>query len=215
MIPIPGYAQSSELVPSSKTGGLVPIKGSSNTLASTASNIFGDKFASGHSRRNSKEHHHQQDDRYPRNFQAALTIRKVTQRDINKNESLRRRYEFADSAKTPVRRFSADPDTVATPHGTTNGPISQGPSRTGDLSHQTDGDAASPSRSAMEEHETDDMVEIVTAYPCSDDRADEKGRQQGVVEATDPLKPIPSKGWRKEIRVRKVKCEFWQKESCR
>ncbi|KAK3830067.1 MAG: hypothetical protein JOS17DRAFT_775421 [Linnemannia elongata] len=215
MIPIPGYAQSSQLVPSSKTGGLVPAKGSNNTLASTASNIFSDKFGSGHSRRNSKDHHHKLDERYPRNFQAALTIRKITQRDINKNESLRRRYEFAESAKTPVRRFSADPDTATTSHGTRNEPISQGPSRTGDLSHQTDSDAASSSRSAMEEHEPDDMTEIVTAYPCSDDRTDEQGGQHGVAEATDPLRPIPSKGWRKEIRVRKVKCEFWQKESCR
>ncbi|KAF9139840.1 hypothetical protein BGX30_007403 [Mortierella sp. GBA39] len=215
MIPIPGYAQSSQLVPNNKTGGLVPIKGSGNTLASVSSNIFGDKFASGHSRSNSKDRQHQQDDWYPRSFQAALTIRKVTQQDINKNESLRRRYEFAESAKTPVRRFSADPDTVATPHGTTNEPISQSPSTTRYLSHQTDGDAASPSRSVMEEHGPDDMVEIVTAYPCSDDRIDEKGRQQGVVETADPLNPIPSKGWRKEIRVRKVKCEFWQKESCR
>ncbi|KAG9066511.1 hypothetical protein KI688_001739 [Linnemannia hyalina] len=215
MIPIPGYAQSSQLVPNNKTGGLVPIKGSGNTLASVSSNIFGDKFASGHSRSNSKDHQHQQDDLYPRSFQAALTIRKVTQRDINNNESLRRRYEFAESAKTPVRRFSADPDTAATPHGTANEPISQSPSTTRDLSHQTDGDAASPSQSATEEHGPDDMMEMVTAYPCSDDRVDEKGGQQGAVEATDPLKPVPSKGWRKEIRVRKVKCEFWQKESCR
>ncbi|KAH7042557.1 hypothetical protein BKA57DRAFT_441413 [Linnemannia elongata] len=215
MIPIPGYTQLSRLAPNNKTGGLVPIKGSGHTLASTASSIFGDKFASGHCRRNSKDHHHQQDDRHPRNFQAALTIRKVTQRDINKNESLRRRYEFAESAKTPVRRFSTDPNTVVTPHGITNEPISQGLSRTRDLGHQTDGDADSPSRSAVEEHGSDDMMEIVTAYPCSDDRTDEKSRQQGAVEATDPLKPLPSKGWRKEIRVRKVKCEFWQKESCR
>ncbi|KAF9545389.1 hypothetical protein EC957_011037 [Mortierella hygrophila] len=215
MIPIPGYAQSSQLVPNNKTGGLVPIKGSGNTLASVSRNILGDKFASGHSRSNSKDHQHQQDDWYPRSFQAALTIRKVTQRDINKNESLRRRYEYAESAKAPVRRFSADPDTVATPHGTTNEPISQSPSTTRDLSHQTDGDAASPSRSVMEEHGPDDMMEIVTAYPCSDDRIDEKGRQQGAAEAIDPLKTVPSKGWRKEIRVRKVKCEFWQKESCR
>ncbi|KAF9148349.1 hypothetical protein BG015_009921 [Linnemannia schmuckeri] len=215
MIPIPGYAQSSQLVPSNKTGGLVPIKGSSNTLASTASNIFGDKFVTGHSRRNSKDHHHQQDDRYPRNFQAALTIRKITQQDINKNESLRRRYEFAESAAVPIRRYSADPDTVVTSHGAINEPISQGPSRARALSHQADIDVASPSRSAVDEHGPDDMMEIVTAYPCSDDRTDDKGKQQGVVEAPDPLKPIQSKGWRKEIRVRKVKCEFWQKESCR
>ncbi|KAG0267985.1 hypothetical protein BGZ95_002674 [Linnemannia exigua] len=211
IIPIPGYAQTSQLVPNAKTGGLGHVKGSGNmSTTTTGGGIFGDKFTSDHSRRNSKDHHLQQDDRYPRNFQAALTIRKVTQQDINKNESLRRRYECAESAAATTGRFTVGPDTSAA-----SGSAARGSSRSRTLSHQPEVHGASLTRSEMEDHDLDGVEEIVTAYPCPDDRVGDQDKQQGSSGAADPLKPMLNKGWRKEIRVRKVKCEFWQKESCR
>ncbi|KAK3821941.1 MAG: hypothetical protein J3R72DRAFT_27940 [Linnemannia gamsii] len=216
IIPIPGYAQTSQLVPNAKTGGLGHVKGSGNMSTTTTSGgIFGDKFTSDHSRRNSKDHHHPQDDRYPRNFQAALTIRKVTQQDINKNESLRRRYEFAESAAAPTGRFPVGSDISTASHAATSGSVTHGSSRSRTLSHQPEVHGASLTRSPIEEHGLDDVEEIVTAYPCPDDRTGDQDKRQGSSGAADPLKPMLNKGWRKEIRVRKVKCEFWQKESCR
>ncbi|KAF9901192.1 hypothetical protein EC991_006423 [Linnemannia zychae] len=211
IIPIPGYAQSSQLVPNAKTGGLVHMKGSGNTCTATASkNTFRDKFSSDHSRRNSKDHCLQQDNRYPRNFQAALTIRKVTQQDINKNESLRRRYEFAESATSPTRRFPIGPNSSTASHHATDGSVTQASGRSRSFSHQsvTNG-------SSMEEHSPNDLEEVVTAYPCADDPTGDKTKQQGSAGTQDPPHLLQNKGWRKEIRVRKVKCEFWQKESCR
>ncbi|KAF9128568.1 hypothetical protein BGW39_004955 [Mortierella sp. 14UC] len=215
IIPIPGYAQSSQLVPDIKTGGLTHMKGSGNTsTATTSGNIFRDKFSSNHSRYNSKDHH-LQDDRYPRNFQAALTIRKVTQQDINKNESLRRRYEFAEPAAAPTGRFPIGPSSSAVSHLATSGSATQGAGRSRSLSHQSVTNGFSLSRHAKEEHDLGDLEEVVTAYPCADDRTGDRDKQQGSSGTLDPSKPLQSKRWRKEIRVRKVKCEFWQKESCR
>ncbi|KAG0207685.1 hypothetical protein BGX33_006690 [Mortierella sp. NVP41] len=213
LIPIPGYAQSSQLVPSAKTGGLVPIKGPSNVSALTNGNIFGDNGAPGRGRHNSKDP--QQDGRYPHNFQAALTIRRVTQQDINTDESLQRRYEFSKSTATAVSKVAISPRSPTTSNTPASGSFSQGFSRTRRLSHQCITNGSSHSRSATEEHGLDEMEEMVTAYPCTDDQTGDRGRHQVDTESPDPLKPIQSKGWRKEIRVRKVKCEFWQKESCR
>ncbi|KAF9213934.1 hypothetical protein BGZ59_004598 [Podila verticillata] len=76
IIPIPGYAQTSQLVPCSKTGGLVPVKGAIIS-PNLSDRYFGysmkGKIADGTQRA---------DPRYPDNFQVALTVRKVTQSDI-------------------------------------------------------------------------------------------------------------------------------------
>ncbi|KAG0083526.1 hypothetical protein BGZ92_010689 [Podila epicladia] len=89
IIPIPGYAQTSQLVPCSKTGGLVPAKGAIIS-PNLSDRYFGysmkGKVADGAQRA---------DSRYPDNFQVALTVRKVTQGDIKNNDILRRRYEYA------------------------------------------------------------------------------------------------------------------------
>ncbi|KAF9923282.1 hypothetical protein FBU30_006643 [Linnemannia zychae] len=210
IIPIPGYTRSSELASNNKNNGGSPAKGSTiwgNT------NIFGDKAISGpNSHNNNKDYH--KDSRHPQNFQAALTIRKVTQHDINKNESLRRRYEFAELAASPTSRFPVSPSELPYPQGGTSGSFMRNFSSAMAMSHQSEVEEYLSLRPAIGRDNTDDIEEIVTAYPCPDEKSGDS-KHYACIDAVDPLKPIQSKGWRKEIHVRKVKCEFWQKESCR
>ncbi|KAF9331215.1 hypothetical protein BG006_005936 [Podila minutissima] len=108
IITIPGYAQTSQLVPCSKTGGLVPAKGAIIS-PNLSDRYFGygmkGKVADGAQRA---------DPRYPDNFQVALTVRKATQGDIKGNDNLRRRYEYAGPAYVFLDK-NQDKDSTAAP----------------------------------------------------------------------------------------------------
>ncbi|KAF9434379.1 hypothetical protein BGZ76_008109 [Entomortierella beljakovae] len=119
LIPIRGYAFTSQLVPDKK-GGLVINKHSRQHQLQFNGNGWEPSVG------------------YLDNFQVALTVRKITQKDIEKNEQSKKRYQTYNNSNI----------------------------------------------------------------------ASENGR-------LDAPRTTNDKTWRKEIRVRKVKCEFWQKESCR
>ncbi|CAO3570238.1 unnamed protein product [Mortierella alpina] len=197
VIPIPGYAQTSLLVPSSKTGGLVSKSkrcdgGGDPGLLGTGT-AFRDQYIGHHAGKDAKmtQAPCRLDPRYPDSFQVALTIRKVTAHDINKSDILRRRYENAEvAAKSAAKHTNGG-------HGEEIG--LQGMPRRRFLS----GTCTTSSQS------NNASVPGLGTVPC--ERAD------GDANTTQNSEKYESarEGCRREIRVRKIKCEFWQKESCR
>ncbi|KAG0020552.1 hypothetical protein BGZ81_009293 [Podila clonocystis] len=173
LIPIPGYAQTSMLVPDPKKGGLVLAKGHTSHQQNTHN------FS--HQPHHPNIHHHGQgqepDPRYLDNFHVALTVRKVTRRDINKSDALRKRIEGAaaitgGASISPIAVNDSGYSTVMPPSGAT-------------------------ARKRLPSSNMSDSLD------------------PGVNPAACNSSLIVDKGCRKEIRVRKVKCEFWQKETCR
>ncbi|KAG0075451.1 hypothetical protein BGZ93_003761 [Podila epicladia] len=170
LIPIPGYAQTSMLVPDPKKGGLVLAKGH----ASLQQNIH--SFHQHHLQNHHLGQGQEPDSKYLENFHVALTVRKVTRRDINKNDALRKRIEGAAAVTggASISSFAVD-------SGHPTMPSSGATPRNRLLS------------SNMSDSSLDPGVNPTTFNSCL----------------------AGDKGCRKEIRVRKVKCEFWQKETCR
>ncbi|KAF8931322.1 hypothetical protein BGZ58_007706 [Dissophora ornata] len=215
---IPGYAQTSRLVPCSKTGVLIPLKKSDSSLGNNGSTIgshVGNFGSSGVSmnkkvRSSSKTHAVSPRPTYLDNFQVALTVRKVTQNDINKSDILRRRYENVEVAANAVN------NSVANGSGSGRlyeGATQQGSTRTRQLSHQSNSNISSAAVHA---------TSATAVQGCGGDPNDavsaalvpSSGLTCSAAMGTRQ-KSGRDKTWRKEIRVRKVKCEFWQKESCR
>ncbi|KAF9335496.1 hypothetical protein BG006_011352 [Podila minutissima] len=171
LIPIPGYAQTSMLVPDPRKGGLVLAKGHASHQQNTHSFIHQHHLPT---------HHHAQgqepDSTYLDNFQVALTVRKVTRRDINKNDALHKRMEGAAAV--------ADGASIS-PLAVDSGYSTMPPS------------GATPRSRLLSSNMSDSSLD------------------PGVNPTTFNSSLTIVKGCRKEIRVRKVKCEFWQKETCR
>ncbi|KAG0049005.1 hypothetical protein BGZ83_006148 [Gryganskiella cystojenkinii] len=182
LIPIRGYAQTSQLVPDPKKGGLVLTKQSQHHSHPTVSDFHHGPF-DGHG--SSSQHPHEGlevDSRYLDNFQVALTVRKVTQQDINRSEHLKRRYQNAGAS--PALAPYTSTATSVTPGRKR---VSSGPqpfSSTNPENRSVHGSGGEP---------------------------------RGVIStsATNSSSGAEARIRRKDIRVRKVKCEFWQKESCR
>lgn len=182
LIPIPGYAQTSMLVPDPKKGGLVPAKGHISHQHHTHD------FS--HQLHHPNIHHHGQiqepDSKYVDNFHVALTIRKVTRRDINKNDALRKRIEGAAVASgARVSPFAVNDSGYSTVMSASSGATSHKRLLSSNMSESSLDPDVNP-----------------TAFKSSPN------------EFTNPSLTV-DKGCRKEIRVRKIKCEFWQKETCR
>lgn len=209
IIPIPGYAQTSQLVPCSKTGGLVPVKGAIIS-PNLSDRYFGysmkGKIADGTQRA---------DPRYPDNFQVALTVRKVTQSDIKGNDILRRRYEYAGTHNQIPSTLVSSSTSTNISHTISSSSV-QGSVRRRTLSQPQ---SPSPSSLPHDSHsimvESDDNITMdatveQTAIALGDLQKSEDG-----IEGPSASFHSNIKSWRKEVRVRKVKCEFWQKESCR
>ncbi|KAG0325057.1 hypothetical protein BGZ99_001095 [Dissophora globulifera] len=150
IIPIRGYALTSRLVPCTKTGGLIPSKKGDATSCS-------DNHQQKPQQPRQPECVVDSRFNYPDNFQAALTVRKVTQHDLDKNDILRRRYEHSEAAAQARKNKNKKSN-------------------------------------------------------------DSTGQQLGGMNSTNVVNETgssTSSRWRKEVRVRKVKCEFLQKESVR
>ncbi|KAK3808762.1 MAG: hypothetical protein J3Q66DRAFT_80784 [Benniella sp.] len=196
MVPIPGYVHTSQLVPCTKTGVLILNKSPSGIGSATANKLAGGCHghiqASGnaiitgaHPDESYIRPHLEDSMRYPDDFQVVLTVRRVTQRDIKKCDILRRRYENAEAVANAANQHANIPPTSST---------SQGPYMLKRLlSHQS-----SSSHTDATEEPSD--VSGFTASGSSDSGQRSTGQDRA---------------WRKDIRVRKVKCEFWQKENCR
>ncbi|KAF9984294.1 hypothetical protein BGZ65_000706 [Modicella reniformis] len=168
LIPIRGYAQTSQLIPDSKKGMLVFNKqcAQTNDQYQQYHNITGWEL----------------DSRYPDSFQVALTVRKVTQKDIDKSDTLTKRYQTlgSSSSVSPFATSALNPDVAASRNRQPSTSMSAS-----NLSGQ-----------------------FKAGYEDGDNSKEANGLA--------PSKLTSSGGpWRKEIRVRKVRCEFWQKESCR
>ncbi|KAG0369930.1 hypothetical protein BGX24_002233 [Mortierella sp. AD032] len=182
LIPIRGYAQTSQLVPDKK-GGLV--------LSKYASQQQQQHHHHHHHHHHLLPHHHHHshnthtleiDSGYLDNFQAALTVRKVTQKEINNNDLLKKRYHSAAVGINSTSVFAS----VGDSHN--NGSTNTGRKRLQSANFSSadhNGQYAAGTRG-------DDGVGHASGSPVSAERP-----------------------WRKDILVRKVKCEFWQKESCR
>ncbi|KAF9283240.1 hypothetical protein BGZ68_005479 [Mortierella alpina] len=203
IIPIPGYAQTSLLVPSSKTGGLVSKAkrcdgGGDPGLLGTGT-AFRDQYIGHHAGKDAKMNRlpSRLDPRYPDNFQVALTIRKVTKHDINKSDILRRRYENAEvEAKTLAKH-------------------------TNSCNAEESGSQGLP-RTRLLSGTCTKFTQPKSAYtpgwgtlPCERKRDDGATCTNLDCKRKDEVLETASKVCRREIRVRKIKCEFWQKESCR
>lgn len=200
MVPIPGYVHTSQLVPCPKTGGLIPNKISSGISGATANKLAGGCHghiqASGnaiitgaHSEESSIRPHLEDNMRYPDDFQVALTVRKVTQHDIKKCDILRRRYENAEAAANAANQHANTPPASS---------ASQGPYMLKRLLSQQSSSSYTSGPDAATEEPSD--ASGFTASGSSDSGQRSIGQD---------------KTWRKDIRVRKVKCEFWQRENCR
>ncbi|KAF9927078.1 hypothetical protein FBU30_003502 [Linnemannia zychae] len=167
LIPIRGYAQTSQLVPDKK-GGLVLSK-----HAQQHHHYYH------HSHQNSN-HALETDSAYLDSFQVALTVRKVTQKEINNNDHLKKRYNSATTGFNPPAIFAS---------------MGENTSGTGTI------------RRRLQSSSNFSSADMNGQYVAGA-RFDDNSVPIGAVSQTERL-------WRKEIFVRKVKCEFWQKESCR
>lgn len=170
LIPIRGYAQTSQLVPDKK-GGLVLSKNASQNQHNPY-------------RHNNRHHALEIDSGYLDNFQAALTVRKVTQKEINNNDQLKKKYHSASSGVNSASVFATAGDSLNSNNGGTS--------------------------SARKRLHSSDIsnADLHGQYAAGGRIDDGAGALAGTT--------VPAeRPWRKEILVRKVKCEFWQKESCR
>ncbi|KAF9364843.1 hypothetical protein BGX34_000192 [Mortierella sp. NVP85] len=199
MVPIPGYVHTSQLVPCSKTGVLILNKIPSGISSATATKLpggcHGHIQASGnaiitgaHPEESYVRPRLEDNMRYPDDFQAVLTVRRVTQHDIKKCDILRRRYENAEAVANAANQHANIPPTSSTPHG----PYML--KRL--LSHQSSSSYTSGPDAAEEPSD----ISGFTASGSSDSGQRSTGQDRV---------------WRRDIRVRKVKCEFWQRENCR
>ncbi|KAF9174804.1 hypothetical protein BGX21_000423 [Mortierella sp. AD011] len=153
LIPIRGYTQTSQLVPDRK-GGLVLSKHSQNHVNNLINSGYLD------------------------NFQVALTVRKITRKNAEKN-NLSKAYQNGSNNISP---FAS---------GSSSG-IKTEATSAGQMKHLA---SMVSNNSPLANYNTIDS---------------ESAKPECAKVATGS-----EKSWRKEIRVRKVKCEFWQKESCR
>ncbi|KAF9950670.1 hypothetical protein BGZ72_007698 [Mortierella alpina] len=197
-IVIRGYAQTSQLVPDPKKGGLVLSKHSQKPQERDRHQQL----------RHSLDHHHHHhhhhssheidiDSQYMDKFQVALTVRKVTQQDINKNDLLKRRYQTntGSSLASPLASNCG---------GTSHGVKSTSPMNPARI--PTPRSRAESNASLVERGVESPIIEPKTGL----------SNGEGTFDGPQSFSTVGSEGvWRKEIRVRKVKCEFWQKETCR
>ncbi|KAF9104301.1 hypothetical protein BGX29_002094 [Mortierella sp. GBA35] len=167
LIPIPGYAQTSQLVPDKK-GGLVISKYASQQQQQHQ-----------HHYQHNNTHTSEIDSGYLDNFQVALTVRKVTQREINKNDHLRKRYNSASTGLNSASVFASV------------------------------GDSLSGGTATVRKQLQSSNLDLYGQYAAGS-RGGEDGGSSAAASTVPAERP-----WRKEIHVRKVRCEFWQKESCR
>ncbi|KAG0279513.1 hypothetical protein BGZ95_001029 [Linnemannia exigua] len=175
LIPIRGYAQTSQLVPDKK-GGLVLSKHASHQQH------HHHILHHHHHCHNSNSHTLEIDSGYLDNFQAALTVRKVTQKEINNNDLLKKRYHSANVGINSTSVFASVGDSHS------NGSTGTGRKRL----QSSNSSSADHNGQYAAGTKGDDGVGVASGSTVSVERP-----------------------WRKDILVRKVKCEFWQKESCR
>ncbi|KAF9574758.1 hypothetical protein EC968_005544 [Mortierella alpina] len=194
-IVIRGYAQTSQLVPDPKKGGLV---------LSRHSQKLKERDRQQQHRSSMDLHHHHSsheiaiDPQYMEKFQVALTVRKVTQQDINKNDLLKRRYQ-TNTGSSVVSPIALSCGGTSRSHGI------KSTTPTNPAQIQSPRSRAVSNASLVERSVASTNVETKTGL------SNGEGPFDG-----PPLYTGASDGaWRKEIRVRKVKCEFWQKETCR
>ncbi|KAF9900983.1 hypothetical protein EC991_006625 [Linnemannia zychae] len=172
LIPIRGYAQTSQLVPDKK-GGLM--------LSKHAPQQQHHQQQQQHHRRHNNSHALEIDSGYLDNFQAALTVRKVTQKEINNNEHLKKRYQSSAGGINSASVFASVSD-----------------------SHNNGGTGVGRKRLQNSNFSSTDLHGQYVSGRVEDGT--------GIAAGSDAPAERP---WRKDIHVRKVKCEFWQKESCR
>ncbi|KAG0368267.1 hypothetical protein BC939DRAFT_503936 [Gamsiella multidivaricata] len=194
LIPIRGYARTSRLMPDSKKGGLVLNKNSAQQVNHQQQQQQQQQQQHHHQYQYYRHHHSDDgwnvDSRYLDSFQVALTIRKVTQKEIDKSDLLKKRYQNS-GVSSSVSPFASSSDNInsfltAETAGVRNRMLSTSTS--------------SPSLAFQYKASADDNTKSKEAAAF--------GHPQGVNGSKRTT-------WRREIRVRKVKCEFWQKESCR
>ncbi|KAF9573263.1 hypothetical protein EC968_008802 [Mortierella alpina] len=202
VIPIPGYAQTSFLVPSSKTGGLVSkvkrCDGAGDPGLLGTGTAFRDQYIGHHVSKDAKTNRppNRLDPRYPDSFQVALTIRKVTPHDINRSDILRRRYENAEvAAKTVAKHTNTNNREEGGLQGVPRRRLLSGACM---KSIQPNHGSTPQSETVLCEPNRTDAVACTTPNFKLDETCENAGKE-----------------YRREIRVRKIKCEFWQKESCR
>ncbi|KAF9142944.1 hypothetical protein BGX30_001770 [Mortierella sp. GBA39] len=163
--------KTSQLVPDKKGGLVLSKHASQNQLHN-------------HNRHNNSRHALEIDSGCLDSFQAALTVRKVTQREINNNDHLKKRYHSATSGINSASVFATAGDS----HSNNNG-------GTGSVRKRLHSSNVS-------------SADLHGQYAAGGRIGDGAGALAGTT--------VPAeRPWRKEILVRKVKCEFWQKESCR
>ncbi|KAF9168523.1 hypothetical protein DFQ26_006682 [Actinomortierella ambigua] len=253
VIPVPGYDLTSNLVPSHKKGGgfLVPatdrhhqhhyhhhpITGPAAAAAAAAAAAVATATTTPSTATTGRPVAPKEKERqalrerslsqFPGDFQVALTIRKVTHQDIQRNDILRRRYE-----STSVRPRSMV-DIHGQHHQYYNSQINNNPADA--VSRGEENDWEQRQRVHSQQSQSSTATLDTTASPpwatAESTRsmdpllARESGCNQSNLSSISSPPPIstsrhvapasPPRAWRKEIRVRRVKCEFWQKESCR
>lgn len=209
IIPIPGYAQTSQLVPCSKTGGLIPAKG-----AIISPNLSDRYFGYG-MKGKVTDGHQRADPRYPDNFQVALTIRKMTQGDIMGNDILRRRYEYAGTLNQTIPASVSSSTPIVLSHPISNSSVQGFPRKRVLSQPQSSLPSSFPSDSHSILMESDDAVTMDETVEQTVITSSNQQRSADGGEGSSASSYSHKKSWRREVRVRKVKCEFWQKESCR
>ncbi|KAF9421330.1 hypothetical protein BGZ94_008856 [Podila epigama] len=178
---IPGYAQTSNLVPDPKKGGLVPAK-------------IPQKEQTQQNHRKSKGNNGSDCSHDPRatpnkpfeNLHVALTVRKITRADINKKHVL---YQTIEDASNIM-----DVSDVAAI----------------DVGHSSSIFGSDSRRGLVARSKTATSQKHLLAPSLSN---------SSLVPGDSSAVPLTNgqlnNEWYKEIRVRKVNCELWQKETCK
>ncbi|KAF9360555.1 hypothetical protein BGX26_008836 [Mortierella sp. AD094] len=197
IITIPGYAHSSRLIPCSKTGGLVEAKKGGNVDSQSkdddGSHYHGEKIVyslvskKNKSRPTAQPAQGQQQQQ--RHQEDAARYPNTFQAAL----TVRRVTKHDINSDDMLRRRYENAQLVADA-------VSSGLAH----HHQNSNGRASPRPTVRKR--------LLSHQSCSNQPA---GGEQGDSVLGDGHKPADNRAWRKEIHVRKVRCEFWQKETCR
>ncbi|KAF9174879.1 hypothetical protein BGX21_005972 [Mortierella sp. AD011] len=186
VITIPGYAHSSRLVPCSRTGGLIEVRRGSNADIQAKDDDSGEKTVySLVGKKNKNRPATQPTQGQQRHQEDAGQCANTFQAALTIRKVTKQDINSDDMLRRRYENAQLAADAINS-----------------SLAHQVASGRASPRPGARKR-----------LLSCSNQSTG--GSEQGDSVNNDSHRYLDNRPWRKEVHVRKVKCEFWQKEICR
>ncbi|KAF9996810.1 hypothetical protein BGZ80_001170 [Entomortierella chlamydospora] len=186
VITIPGYAHSSRLVPCSRTGGLIEVRRGSNADIQAKDDDGGEKTVySFVGKKNKNRPATQPTQGQQRHQEDTGQCPNTFQAALTIRKVTKQDINSDDMLRRRYENAQLAADAINS-----------------SLAHQVASGRASPRPGARKR-----------LLSCSNQSIG--GSEQGDSVNNDSHRYLDNRPWRKEVHVRKVKCEFWQKEICR